>query len=179
VLRTTSPPRVPEVSTPPRARVPGRDSLASGAGQLWHPQASPRPSLDEAHLVLSRTLCHQFQLAKSGGALVWRINQQANPPRLLRQRGRSREGDHGVPGRLEREPEALCLDCHCGIHRSEAIALSAELGNDSAGLHSTASAKGETLSCQLFFGHYTRSLLKNGTAERPWRRPGAGRRRRS
>jgi len=55
------------------------------------------------------------------------------------------------PGRLEREPEALCLDCHCGIHRSEAIALSADLGNDSAGLHSTASAKGETLSCPVIF----------------------------
>jgi hypothetical protein len=135
---------------------PGRDPLASGDGQLRHPQATQSPGLAEAPPTFCVALCaHQFQLTESGRTLVWRVNQQANPPRFLPQRGGSRKGNHGVPGRLERESETFCLDRQRGIDRAKAIALSTNLGTDSARLYPTPKAKNEILSWP-FIGRYTR-----------------------
>jgi transposase len=54
--------------------------------------------------------------------------------------------NRAVPGRLEREPETLRLDCHRGINRRKAIPLSTNFGKDSARLYPTTPTKRETLS---------------------------------
>ena len=131
---------------------PGRGTLASGDGQLRYAQAAQGPGLAEAPPSLCVTLrAHQFQLAESGRALVWRINQQANPSWFLPQRGEPRESHHRVHGRLERESETFCLDRHRRIDRAEAIALSTNLGTDSARLYPTPTAKSEILSWPVIY----------------------------
>ena len=129
---------------------PGDDRLASGDGQLRHAQASQRPGLAEAPSPLCLPLCaDQFELAEPGRALVWRVDEQAHSPWLVRQRARTAASDCGVPGGLEREPEAFRLDGHGGIHRRQALALPPNPGEHSARLHAAASEKSEEMSCPV------------------------------
>jgi len=103
------------------------------------PQASPPPAF-------CLSLCtHQFQLVESGRALVWRTDQQENPPRLFCQRRRPANGHRGIPACLERRPQALRLDCHGGLNPREALALPANSGTYSARLHSAAHAKSQAM----------------------------------
>ena len=138
------------------ARIPRRDEIALGDGQLWHPQTSPSAGLVEAPSSFCSALCpDQFQLAESGRAVVWPLDEQENSPRLVRQRGRSANSDRGILGGLERGPETLPVDCHSGIHRRETFALSSNPGENPARLHDATKEKGKEIVVQLFSGHYT------------------------
>ena len=70
--------------------------------------------------------------------MVRGVNQQANPPGFLRQRGRPEADDRRIPPGLERNAKALLMDRHSGFHRREALALPADSGADSTRLHSPA-----------------------------------------
>jgi len=87
-------------------------------------------------------------LAESGGALVWRINQQAGPSRLVPERGGSGASDRGILGDVERKPETVRLEGHSRVDRGEVVPLPANFGEDSTGLHPAAQAKKETLNCK-------------------------------
>ena len=88
--------------------------------------------------------------------MVWRTDEQTNPPRRVLERRRFEEGNRRIPGSMERKPKTLRLDRHGGVDRRKALTLPANPGTDSAGVHASAQEKNEKVVVQLFMGHYTR-----------------------
>ena len=97
MLRAASPSGVSQVPASSGPRVSRRSTLTLGDGQLWHSQTSQSSNLDQTASSLYPSLCsYQFQLAQSGGALVWRADIQESEAGLVLQRERFTKCYHGV-----------------------------------------------------------------------------------
>src|SRR5256884_7802628 len=130
--------RIPQVLAPPRPRVSRGLGIASGAGQLRHPQNSGSTEVAETPWALCTTLySHQFQLAEFSRALVSRTDAKGGAAWGVFQRAGSDRGHRGVLGRVERESSSLCLDRQTGGDSEEDLACTRKVGIDSTGEHST------------------------------------------
>src|SRR5256884_9463618 len=99
----------------PRPRVSRGLGIASGAGQLRHPQNSGSTEVAETPWALCTALySHQFQLAEFSRALVSRTDAKGGAAWGIFQRAGSDRGHRGVLGRGERESSSLCLDRQTG-----------------------------------------------------------------
>ena len=102
-----------------------------------------------------RFVCHFLPTSSSWLNLVERwfgeLDQQENPPRLIRQRRRPARSHRGIPVCLERKPQALRLDRHGRIDPRKALTLPANLGKYSARMHSATHAKGEEMNHPVIY----------------------------
>jgi hypothetical protein len=77
----------------------------------------------------------RFSRLLLSGTLVWRVVTPMYPSgRILQHRG-SAKGHPGVSRRLERKSQTFCLDGYGGIDHGKAVALSANVGEDSTRMH--------------------------------------------
>src|SRR5205814_10325685 len=103
--------------------------IASGAGQLRHPQNSGSTEVAETPWALCTALySHQFQLAEFSRALVSRTDAKGGAAWGVFQRAGSDRGHRGVLGRVERESSSLCLDRQTGGDRKSTRLNSSHLG---------------------------------------------------
>ena len=80
-------------------------------GQLWDAQDAQGEAVVRASSRVSPPFhADQRVVAEPGGAVLRRDHREADPSRGVPERGGVGEGDHGIPGRSQRESQAIRVD---------------------------------------------------------------------
>src|SRR5665213_732119 len=102
MLSPASTPGVFKIPAPVGQRVSRKIEPPFGVGQLRHAQTSPGAGVaGQASSICFTLHSHQFELAQSGGALVWGVDAKGRAARGLCQRAGTASGDWGALARLE------------------------------------------------------------------------------